>query len=90
MAVSVIFRPVRVNFILPASLTSIEDEAFSGISATAVVIPGSVTSITGNPFAGIDTLTIYGYPGSAAETFANRIPGYTFIPIDDEWMEGQK
>ena len=90
VAVSVIFRPVRVNFILPASLTSIEDEAFSGISATAVVIPGSVTSITGNPFAGIDTLTIYGYPGSAAETFANRIPGYTFIPIDDEWMEGQK
>lgn len=90
VAVSVIFRPVRVNFILPASLTSIEDEAFSGIAATAVVIPGSVTSITGNPFAGIDTLTIYGYPGSAAETFANRIPGYTFIPIDDEWMEGQK
>ena len=89
VAVSVLFRPVRVNFILPASLTSIEDEAFSGIAATAVVIPGSVTSITGNPFAGIDTLTIYGYPGSAAETFANRIPGYTFIPIDDEWMEGQ-
>ncbi len=90
VAVAAYFKPVQVPFILPASLTSIEDEAFSGIAATAVVIPGSVTSITGNPFAGIDTLTIYGYPGSAAETFANRIPGYTFIPIDDEWMEGQK
>ena len=90
VAVAAYFKPVQVPFILPASLTSIEDEAFSGIAATAVVIPGSVTSITGNPFAGIDTLTIYGYPGSAAETFASRYPGYTFIPIDDEWMEGQK
>lgn len=90
VAVAAYFKPVQVPFILPASLTSIEDEAFSGIAATAVVIPGSVTSITGNPFAGIGTLTIYGYPGSAAETFASRYPGYTFIPIDDEWMEGQK
>lgn len=90
VAVAAYFKPVQVPFILPASLTTIEAEAFSGIAATAVVIPGSVTSITGNPFAGIDTLTIYGYPGSAAETFASLIPGYTFIPIDDEWMEGQK
>ena len=36
VAVTVTFRPVRVYLILPAAMTGIEDEAFSGISATAV------------------------------------------------------
>ncbi len=89
VAVTVTFKPVRASFILPSFLTSIEDEAFSGIAATAVVIPGGVTRITGNPFAGSAVTTIYGYPGSAAQTFINSHPGYTFIPIDDEWMAGQ-
>ena len=89
IAVTVTFRPVRIGFILPANLTTIEAEAFSGISAEAVVIPSSVTSITGNPFAGSSVTTIYGYPGSAAEAFTAQYPAYTFIPIDDEWMDGQ-
>ncbi|MBQ8072872.1 MAG: InlB B-repeat-containing protein [Clostridia bacterium] len=89
VAVTVIFRPVRVNFILPASLTAIEDEAFSGLPVTKIVIPGSVTSITGDPFAGSAVTAVYGFPGSAAKTFCDTHPAYTFVAIDDEWMAGQ-
>ena len=89
VVVAVTFRPVRVRFILPADMTALEDEAFAGIAATGVVIPGGVTSISGNPFAGSAVTTIYGYPGSAAETFVSHYPDYTFVPIDDEWMDGQ-
>ena len=75
-------------FFLPAALTSIENEAFSGIGAVAVVIPNTVTSITDNPFAGSDVTTIYGYADSAAEVFA-RDNGFTFVKINDAWMAGQ-
>ncbi len=67
---------------LPAGLTSIEDEAFAGVSAKAVIIPDSVISISGNPFAGSTVQYIYGYTGSAAETFANSTEGLTFVAID--------
>lgn len=76
------------TFFLPAGLTAIEAEAFSGISAQAVVIPKSVTSISGNPFAGSSVTTIYGYAGSAAKTLATTY-SYTFVTIDDEWMAEQ-
>ena len=71
---------------LPAILTTIEDEAFSGIAAEAVLIPDSVTSISGNPFAGSSVRYIYGAPGSAAETLAATTEGLTFVPIDDAWL----
>ena len=89
VAVDVAFRPVRIGFILPAFLTTIEADAFFGINATAVVIPGSVTTITGDPFEGSSVSTIYGYPDSAAEAFTDNYPAYTFVPIDDVWMDGQ-
>ena len=73
---------------LPASLTEIGPEAFSGVAARIVVIPGSVTTITGNPFAGSDVEAIWGYPGSPAEQLALDAD-YSFTPIDDEWMESQ-
>ena len=75
------------TFFLPDDLTSIGADAFSNISAKAVVIPKTVTSISGNPFAGSAVVAIYGYPGTAAETLANTY-GYIFYPIDDNWMAG--
>lgn len=72
-------------FFLPASLTTLEDEAFAGIAAGSIVIPKTVTSIAGNPFAGSQVTTIYGYPGSAAQTFA-AAKGYNFVAITDSWL----
>ena len=70
--------------ILPASLTAIEEDAFSGTDAEAAVIPKNVVSITGDPFGGNGMRYIYGHPGTAAETFALNC-GYTFVAIDDGW-----
>ena len=77
---------------LPAMLETIEADAFCGVSAEAVIIPEAVTGIEGDPFAGSAVLYIYGYPGdelqpSAAKTFADQHPAYTFIPIDDNWLK---
>ena len=71
---------------LPAMLTGIEDQAFSGIAAEAVIIPGTVVSISGNPFAGSSVRYVYGLIGSAAETVAAATDGLTFVPIDDAWL----
>ena len=73
------------TFFLPTALTKINSGSFLGISAGGIVIPKNVTEITGNPFEGSSLTTVYGYPGSAAETFANTY-GYFFISIDDAWM----
>ena len=40
-------------------------------------IPASVTQIASDAFSGVTGLTIYGTPGTAAETFAKN-HGYTF------------
>ena len=48
-----------------------------------------MTAITGNPFAGSNVQYVYGFPGTETQTFTVNYPVYTFIPIDDEWMEGQ-
>ena len=82
------FIPLVIDnptFFLPAALTKIDSEAFTGISAKGIVIPKNVTEITGNPFSGSGLTTVYGYPGSAAETFASTY-GYYFVSIDDAWM----
>ena len=76
------FEALTADFILPAALTTIEEDAFQGISAVSVQIPASVTSISGNPFAGSGVVFIYGVPGTAAETFASAY-GYTFVPVTD-------
>ena len=70
------------TFFLPAALTAIESEAFSGISAVAVHIPGSVTNIDGDPFAGSAVRYIWGIPGTAAQTFADA-KEYIFIPVSE-------
>ena len=74
------------DFFLPAALTDIESEAFSGIAAQAVVIPKNIRSISGNPFAGSAVQYIYGFPGTAAETLARNYPAqFTFIAMTDAW-----
>ena len=70
----------QCDLVLPAALTTIEADAFRGISASSVFIPNSVTNIQGNPFAGSQVTTICGYKGSAAQTFAKKY-GYTFVSV---------
>ena len=74
------------DLFLPAGLKSIEADAFSGVSAEAVVIPKSIQTITGNPFAGSEVLYIYGFPGTAAQTLAESDPiRFMFFPLTDAW-----
>ena len=80
------------TIILPETLESIKDLAFANCeSLTSVAIPESVTDIgyyafgyTGNPAMGTDRIpdfTIYGYAGTAAETYAKE-NGFAFIALD--------
>ncbi len=80
--------PVPALF-LPSNLTQIEEDAFTGISAPAVVIPKTVKSISGDPFAKSGVVCIYGYFGSAAQALASKYD-YPFITIDDAWMASHK
>ena len=66
---------------LPAGLTVIEDQAFSGISAEAVIIPASVTSIEGNPFSSSSIQYIYGTT-ELLKIFAIANE-YIFVPVED-------
>ena len=78
---------------IPDSVTSIGSTAFSVCtSLTSVTIPDSVISIGYRAFGyyyddnwdiqKIENFTIYGYTGSAAETYANE-NDFTFISIGD-------
>ena len=58
-------------FLLPETLTEIESEAFSDISSSAVVIPESVTHISSGAFPD-NVKTVYGLPGSFAESYAEN------------------
>ena len=69
------------TFTLPAALTTIEDAAFSGIAAEAVLIPAGVTGITGDPFSGSSVRCIYGTT-ELVRDFAQSY-GYVFVPVRD-------
>ncbi len=72
-----------------SGLSSIGAKAFYDNNFKFVIIPASVTSIGEKAFGyisdskTIDGFTIYGYRGTAAETYANE-NGFTFIPLDSE------
>ena len=81
-----------VKLELNDGLETIGENAFLGCrSLKSVTIPASVTSIgekafgyyttEKNEYKKYDGFTIYGYRGTAAETYANE-NGFTFIPLD--------
>ena len=80
------------RFNLPEGLETIGAYAFYGTDISSpIIIPASVTNIgekafgysgyIGNPVKDED-FTIYGYSGTAAETYAEE-NGFTFIPLDN-------
>lgn len=65
------------SVVIPEGVTSIGKYAFEDcVNLTVAVIPESVTSIEEYAFENCGKLTIYGFPGSYAETYAekNSIP----------------
>lgn len=58
---------------IPASVTSIGTDAFACcVSLTEIIIPSSVTAIGERSFFSCEDLTLKGYSGSYAETFAKE------------------
>ena len=58
---------------IPDGATSIGWRAFKGCtSLTRITIPDSVTNIDGETFEDCNNVTIYGYTGSYAETYAKK------------------
>ena len=78
------FEPLvpKSTLILPAGLTTIEENAFSGVKAGAVLIPASVTTIVGDPFEGSCVVYIYGTPNTAASLFAIQT-GRIFVALGE-------
>ncbi len=73
------------EIVIDNGISHIGDRSFYNcISAQKVVIPESVTSIGEYAFKNCDLITIYGVPGSYAETYANEnsIPFVEYIKID--------
>ncbi len=71
---------VDADLILPNDLTRIESEAFAGGTFQSIYIPPNVTNIADDAFAGMNGLTIYGFPRTAAQSFAEA-QGYTFVNV---------
>ena len=70
---------IMPDFILPAALMEIGEEAFAGGMFSSVYIPASVTTIADNAFGNTQNLTILGNAGSTAEAYAEA-HGFDFVP----------
>ena len=75
-----LYVPYPIDLALPADLTAIGAEAFSGGAFGSVYIPEGVTSIAPTAFDGAENLTIYGAAGSEAERFA-QAQGFAFTAL---------
>lgn len=72
---------------LPDGLSYIRNNAFIGTTFTTLYIPASVSTINSNALANSKIDTIYGYKGSAAETFAKN-NNLTFVEHSEQtWNE---
>lgn len=78
---------------IPSSVTSIDSFAFYGAGLKSVVIPKTVKTIGDHAFGyklntegtghtKIEGFTIYGYPGTAAETYANE-NSFAFVALNE-------
>ncbi|MEF9974368.1 MAG: leucine-rich repeat protein, partial [Clostridia bacterium] len=66
---------------IPSGVTNIGWEAFAGcVELKKVIIPSSVTRIQADAFKNCQALTIYGFTGSSAETYAQQ-KGIPFVPL---------
>ncbi|MCD8181462.1 MAG: leucine-rich repeat protein [Firmicutes bacterium] len=65
---------------IPESITDISANAFAESGLQSVVIPASVTSIGDGAFDGCESLVIYGYTNSEAESYADA-NDIEFVPI---------
>ena len=76
------------SIVMPQNLAKLEDATFRDDTGLERVAVYKKTKIEGNPFTGCSTgiLTIYGYTGSPAESFAKN-NGYEFKSIN-EWEGG--
>ena len=70
---------VDADLILPNDLTEIDSEAFAGGTFRSIYIPPNVTAIADDAFAGMSGLTIFGFPGTAAQNVTGD--SFTFISV---------
>ena len=65
---------------VPEGAREIGSEAFAYSSLSKITLPSTLTYIAGDAFEGCASLTIYGYSGSYAESYANE-NGIAFVDI---------
>ena len=70
------------DLVLPNGVKSISIFAFKDAAIKRITIPETVTSIDASAFTTPEDITVYGVPGSTAETFANS-KGMTFVAIPE-------
>lgn len=73
--------------VLPSTMTYIGGYVFVDTALESIVIPESVSSIGNYAFGYSSNITIYGYTGSYAETYASD-NSLTFIALDDVEVAG--
>lgn len=74
-------NPSSADLILPADLTAIESEAFTGVNVRSVYIPANVQTIAADAFGDSPALIILCEPESTADTFVQTHKGCVLAPV---------